>query len=825
MQEMLLQWSEGKRIFVTKGMAGAGKTKTMYLLLQRIGVMEYKWPMYYSFPPSDKTSIDQLDTFLSQLYTDLQLPPLEEEHVSRDAMIENILVEMKRCSEYGVGIAILLDDLQTILDQEGDLPEPWQEFLDAFVQYKHSAVIYIATREWPQWHSPNWSFLKVEDLPKLSADDGIAIWKRCGFDDVYDGLLREASQRCDGNPQLIELCASTFNLPTLTFLWPRAQGQNYSSETANNQHVTRIKRWLQEETIFDPRSDFGVRKALTRVISRQLPGQAQEVMDLLAVSHLSLPIPLLAEYGEYPEYGLHELLRCSLLNKENIEQGYASLAPLAREARLQMLSPQRKEEVSALLVSMYSHWLYDLQTYQDDAEQGALIAELIIFHIKHRQFLKAAELLITYGWLCSQLGHMERIARYIQTSALVPSISLEEQAGYSILTYQSKVSTGQHVSKKERYSTYKGVYEHVQAGRITLQPHTAIHLAHEMMIPEISTNRYEAGKHLLDETLERIAQANLLTAEVRASWNQSAARLRIQWARTEEKQGNDERATILKKEAIELIKEGIDIWEECLAEASPLYQKVLEKRLGMAYNTFAYRLRLLGNIPEAEKAIRRALEFKRERRAARSRSVAVCLGEYALILAAKGMLQQALIENSHARDILFEIRQKGDMTVSEDLGMLLVEFGHILMNQARTVEAKTAYKEGISLIANNDYRKSYREEAQAAIDLIDATPHYYLDTPWVDRYLQLASYDDTEWLSAAGSFTDAEQQEWNALFPCKHEPEARTRMNALMLQSRQREIEQSLNEQREPCLCYPTIVLDIIRQHRAGFEQLLADIT
>src|SRR5579859_548693 len=185
-QEMLLQWSEGKRIFVTKGMAGAGKTKTMYLLLQRIGVMEYKWPMYYSFPPSDKTSIDQLDTFLSQLYTDLQLPPLEEEHVSRDAMIENILVEMKRCSEYGVGIAILLDDLQTILDQEGDLPEPWQEFLDAFVQYKHSAVIYIATREWPQWHGPNWSFLKVEDLPKLSADDGIAIWKRCGFDDVYD---------------------------------------------------------------------------------------------------------------------------------------------------------------------------------------------------------------------------------------------------------------------------------------------------------------------------------------------------------------------------------------------------------------------------------------------------------------------------------------------------------------------------------------------------------------------------------------------------------------------------------------------------------------
>jgi len=75
------------------------------------------------------------------------------------------------------------------------------------------------------------------------------------------------------------------------------------------------------------------------------------------------------------------------------------------------LSKEQREQIEQRVTDLYMSWLYDLQQYQDDAEQAALIAELIVLYIKQGHLLNAAELLITYGWLCVLFGHIARIQR------------------------------------------------------------------------------------------------------------------------------------------------------------------------------------------------------------------------------------------------------------------------------------------------------------------------------------------------------------------------------------------------------------------------------
>jgi tetratricopeptide (TPR) repeat protein len=346
-----------------------------------------------------------------------------------------------------------------------------------------------------------------------------------------------------------------------------------------------------------------------------------------------------------------------------------------------------------------------------------------------------------------------------------------------------------------------------------------------MLVSEIQAARYEQGQTLLDEALARIAQSDQISAEVRALWNQSKARLLARWGEAEERRGNPEKALALSKESMQIMNDTIALWKECLSSALPLNTKRLEFKLGRAYNDYAYRLRLSGNINEAYHAIQKCLEFKQEKNASLPRSLAVAIGEHALILAAMGQLLQANEENAKALSIQQDLLQKGDGTVSTDIGMLLIERGTIFMQQARTVEARPLFAEGIGLIGENNSRRKYRDEAEKQIHIIDASPHYYLDAQWAERYLQLARYDDTEWLSSAGPFSDEEKQEWEILSAEKKEGKAKARMEDIMLQSRQRELEHCFVEQREPYLHYSTIPIATVEEHITGFERLLDEIT
>lgn len=821
-------WGEGKRLIISRAIAGTGKTRAFYLLLKRISRAQNHWPFYYLLSPGNQTPDDHLDSLLSLLSTDLQLPSPEDEHITREERMEQIFTELIRCSKQELRIAILVDDAHLLLDpSSGTLSAPWQHFLDQWIAREHNGVLCLATREWPHWKGRDRSFIKEFDLEPLSPAAGATVWKRFGFDDVPDKLLEEASSKCGGYPQWIELRASDLDQPGHQYLWPRAGSEvgHYTSESADNQHTRRIKDWLQEETIFDMFTDVGAREELAQVFTRELSYWGQQVLDLLTASPLGVPFPLLQQEFDHPELALDELMRRSLLDRDSFKQGRAALVSLAREARLHQFSKELREQIEQRVSDLYASWLYDLQQYQDDTEQAALTAELVVLYIKRQQYLHAGELLVTYGWLCAQLGHMSRIERYASAVRPLSFSSPEEEDGRALLHYRIMSLIGKKVNAKDRYYAYKNIYMQVQAGKMSLQPHAEIHIVHEILVPEIQSARYEQGLLLLDEALDRIVQSHQISAEVRASWNQSKARLLARWSEAEGRNGNHEKALALKKECVQIINETIELWEKCLSFASPLYKKLLEYKLGRSYNDSAFRQRLLGNIDAAYDAIQKCLELKRDKKAARPRSLAVAHGEHAQILAVQGELLQADAENAQALSIQQDLLQKGDTSVATDIGMLLVERGNILMQQARTVEAGPLFKEGIRLIGDSDSRRAFRDDAEKQIHIIDTTSHYRLDAQWAERYFQLASYDDIDWVSPAGPFSDEEWYEWETLLARRQEENVKVQMDAILLQSRQRELQQCFVEQREPCFHYPTIAIEVVQQHIAGFERLLTEIT
>jgi hypothetical protein len=224
---------------------------------------------------------------------------------------------------------------------------------------------------------------------------------------------------------------------------------------------------------------------------------------------------------------IDELRRCSLIDNIALSQGRVILVSLAREARLHQLSKVQREQIEECITDLYARWLYELQQYQDDAdtdlrspserrglvpalgpmtafpstragtsprpyevrlneiasmnadqyEQAALIAELVILYIKQRQFLKAGELLVTYGWLCTQLGYMSRIERYASTVRLFSTSSLEEDDGRALLYYQIMVLTGKNAdaqARQARQAAYRRLHLAVQQGTLRLQPHSEL---------------------------------------------------------------------------------------------------------------------------------------------------------------------------------------------------------------------------------------------------------------------------------------------------------------------------------------------------------------
>lgn len=103
-------------------------------------------------------------------------------------------------------------------------------------------------------------------------------------------------------------------------------------------------------------------------------------------------------------------------------------------------------------------------------------------------------------------------------------------------------------------------------------------------------------------------------------------------------------------------------------------------------------------------------------------------------------------------------------------------------------------------------------------------PEQQLDRRWIERYRQLASHDSFWWLSWAGPFTKEEQREWDRLFALPITETVKEQLAPLLSQSRERELEAALAEQREPRLHYPAIEINEVRRCISELVQLDAEI-
>src|SRR5262249_51396574 len=146
----------------------------------------------------------------------------------------------------------------------------------------------------------------------------------------------------------------------------------------------------------------------------------------------------------------------------------------------------------------------------------------------------------------------------------------------------------------------------------------------------------------------------------------------------------------------------------------------------------------------------------------------------------------------------------------------------------RLEDAQAELVRAIPLIGNKPARQHFRLKAEQDlkdISFILATgQHYQLDKRWFSRYLELASYDEVNWIAYAGPLADDAQVEWNRLYPQREKAEISACLDALILQSRRDEFARSQAEKRVPKLWYPHIPLEEVQDRIQKFRQLQQDI-
>lgn len=831
-----------KKLIVVQAPMGAGKTHALVLLIQRLQEQQQEQEKYILLPyrfASDetKTAEDHFVEFLSTLLSDLRQTPADEtKQLPVEQLMEQALAVIRNLSESGKRLIILLDDVQVLFPSPLEWTLDVQTFFTRFVQEAHQAMILCFTRVWPGWPARNLTALAQFDLPELSSQAGRVIWERSGFDDVASELLEQASIRCGGNPQLIEMWA--FHQQARqgsAYTWSKAPqlsgGQlDDQAEAAKNPNTRLIEEFLAQDGLFSSRLDIKARQVLSGGISRHLSHTTVRVLECLALSPLGVPFALLEQDFPDLDLAMDELVRASLLDLHLAAAGRASVVPLAREAQMQMLvADGRKAGIEQRVTDLYEYWLTTLQDFRDDSEQAALIAEMIVRYIRQQQLLKAVELMVTYGWLATMFGHILRIQRVVEenTHNQQKEVDSAWQIGSVLLRYQLDLRAGKKIDELEQYQSYQQLRDLADSQQIQLPPAIEAHLAHHLMLVPMRQGQFLEADRVLGETFKKISSLSTFHPEDRAALLYSLSRLQARWGEAEEKRGNEEEAIRLREACIKTLKECVELWKTCYVGALPLQRKFVDYRLARALNDYAYRLRLSGHLDDAEHSINECLILKRAG-AALPKSLATSLSEHSQILKFRGKIREALAQNDQALHILNDLIEQGT-NVRADKGMIMVERGDIYVMQGRLTEAEQCFVEGRDLSAEKKARKAFFDQAVARLDWIAAQQqrfgnHYQLDKIWFDRYQALVAFDDIEWLLQGGPFTSDEQHEWQFLVAQKRDEKTKQRMSELLIKSREREFALCREEEREPHLCYPMIPLLEIEDRLKNFHILRQEI-
>lgn len=820
-----------KKLVTIQGHQGTGKSHALALLTQRFAQQSDVYLIPYRFEGGEgKTPEDHLSVFLATILADLiQVATIDEaKQRSLEERIDQVLAALKQQREQEHKVILLLDDVQEIFPSALEWSPVWEQFFQRFIREPHTTTIYIATRTWPEWMDRRRAYLEETDLPELSQDAGMTMWQRFGFTDVPETLIQQVVTRWGSNPHLIEMRASHLKQRPWAFAWGQ-KGQVKSRTVAESENTTRLKSLLEQDSIFT-KTDIEAQKVLQQVISSRLSHPALRILECLAISPLGLPFALLDEEFPHVYEAFDELSRASLTDLRMAAANRAAVAPLVREAQLQaLLNDGRYNAIESRVTDLYAHWLNDVQDFRDDAEKSALIAEMVVRYIRSRQPLKAAELFITYGWLCTMFGHVMRIQRVhneVIKEDRGKEIGVEQEVGRLLLQHRIAISSGQKIERDERDRIYQSIYQRVIIGEIILQSHSELEVLHNMRLLYSRGGKLTEARQMFDQTLTRLQQSRQIVAEVQASFLYEEAQLHLSWSEQHPSEAQHHRQI-----AENTLRESITQWRLCLKNSLPLQEHYVDFELARALTDNAYVLRELGKYREAQQAIEESIDLKKKN-AALPHSIAIAQGELAQILLRQGMIKQSKSISAEAIQLLECAVNDGDHLHKPELGMLLVERADILWEQAELAEALSLLERAVPLLGDKPSRQLYKQTAMKQIDeisLIMSSRHsYQLDRRWFPRYSELVAYDDLFLLTQAGPFTEDEEKEWAQLFPNQDEEESKSRLLELAAQSRKREYFCSLQTNCLPTICYPCILVESvikdILERLQGLEELRKEI-
>jgi hypothetical protein len=824
--EEMFSYLEGKagprkKVIIIQAAIGTGKTSCLKLLQKHLLLNardihtifhECKRPVDLESSQKEKTPSEHLDALLAHILNDLQ--PQQAERHEAPSVAERIQLVIEAMYETTIRLIILIDDMQVLLEQDGELLTSWKHFLNEIVEHNHQATLFIATRIWPSWTAKKDSYLVQTDLETLSAQSCSQIWKQLGCVNEQEDVLQKATELCGYNPRMMEIIAQDVAKPIYPFGW-----SNWHETTIDANEQQGLAHFVKDPHYLS-NSMVNAYPLIDEIVTTRLSPDARQVLTVLAVAPVPLPAPLLVSFTQHPQRTIKELARVSLL-------AYAPrlrLLPLVAESVLQQLSQEDRAGVEERLVVAYRRWM-DQGSYRDEQEQAMVIAELVILYLKHQHLLEAAELVIGYGWLSFQFGHALRIARVADESirSLHRGYSAENEAGNLLLRLRLK-RFFKDWKDYRRKQAYLELYEMMSQGRVRFKPRTTLYIIHHYLYSLMKQKCYEQAYSIIKDECHRyndlqesdpITYVELLDrqAHVAGAWGDYLA------------EKEQEKAFQLRREAVNIHQQCIDQLRRYEDFAPPLLRSHILYQKARMLHDLAFYERVLGD-DKAMIHIEECLSIK-EAGYSVPGSLAITYDDYAHLLARQGKYQQALYYSDRALQLIQPMVEANLSDAASRKGMLLVNRGKLLLQLKHFEEAEIHFAVGKSLVEGTSRHDLSFPAAETGLCFLEeqrrVNPKGHLDYQWFSRYQELASYSDVKWLTCAGPFTSEEQQEWEALREQGDET-ANNRLSEILAESQKRELAASFKEGREPHFHYPCIPLDIINEKITGLTGLRADI-
>jgi len=838
------QESIREKVIVIQAGLGAGKTSCFKLLQKRLLECDDIHVIYHECKKSmdldasqkGKTPEEHLEALLAHIINDLQ--PHQAERHEEASVTERVRLVLQAMGESSTRIVILIDDAQVLLDEDGELSSGWQLFLDEVIAHNHPATLFVATRVWPGWTERKDPYLFQTDLEVLSLETCIKVWEQLRCGEEQEDILQEAADLCGRNPRMMEIVAQNVAKPVYPFGWAGWQDTVDTDEQLGLARFVRDPHYLSYAMM-------NAYPLVDDIITARLSPDAKQLVAFLAVSTIPLPAPLLAQLVQHPQRCVKELMRVSLLARDPAR---LRLLPLVTESVLQQLSQDERWSIEKRLIIVYQQWMRE-GSYRDEQEQATIIAELAILHLRHHQFLEAAQLVIGYGWLSFQFGHASRITRFVQDIIEEPHLNnmpLEQDIALQLLSGRLAKHRGEKLTTKHRGHIYQQLYAKAEEEHIVLSPAIEIYLMKPIIISLADTDQFETAQSLVNGQLSRVKSLQESDPATYESYLYYHAYLFAKWGEHQETLAQDQQdaeeikqslaqARKFFKEAALFYKQCVNLLKRSLRGSAPIKRSSISYNLARRLHDYAhYARKSNSNFEDVEEALRESINLK-ERGYTLPLSLPISHAEYAQYLISIGQYQRALERSDLALQQMERLVQDGIYSSARrELAVLQIERAELHLLLGNLDEAEQLFTQAKEYVQRSVRRKRFVksvEKGMGTIERIRATLPLsrgvlrgQLDYRWFGRYKEIANYDTYWWLEPAGPFNQEEEQEWNRITSQDNQDGTNDNLKLLMKNALQRELDKAVAEQCNPRILYPVIPISLVRQKINMCLKLRSDI-